>query len=87
MFDLEKYNHTIKNPKPLFDNFTCIYQTETYYLFDRESNEILLAFLDNGILSHESLVFIAKTFNGKVNYNILKKSTYEELVLGESNDF
>lgn len=85
MFDLDKYNYTIKNPQPLFD--TCFYQPEIYYLFDRESNEILLAFLDNGILSHESLVFIAKTFNGKVNYNILKKSTYEELVLGESNDF
>jgi hypothetical protein len=86
MTDIEKFmKESIKNPQPLFD--TCFYQPEIYYLFDRESNEILLAFLDNGILSHESLVFIAKTFNGKVNYNILKKSTYEELVLGESNDF
>lgn len=77
--NLDELKKSIQNPKPVYEDFNWHFQPVTYYVIDKNTKEIIFAFLDKTILSYESVIYIAETFNNKIKIQVLTKEKYEEL--------
>jgi len=77
--NLDELKKSIENPQPVYEDFSWHFPPVTYYVLNKDTKEIVFAFLDKSIFSYESIVFIAETFNNKINIQVLTKEKYEEL--------